>query len=107
MPLKKQYLKSRPEVKVTFEIDKQTAAQASNVFLLGEFNGWEPLELKKLKSGTFKTVVNIAIDQKDQFEYKYRLVDDQGTERFENDPEADAYCPNYLGEENSVLSLAQ
>jgi 1,4-alpha-glucan branching enzyme len=107
MPLKKQFLKSRPEVKVTFEVEPKTATDANQVFLLGEFNKWEPIELKKLKSGGFKAVVSIPTDKQERFEFKYRLLDLDGREHFENDCAADGYCPNEFGEENSVLEVMQ
>ena len=49
MPIKKQYLKSKPQVKVTFEIEKQDAQDAQRIVLLSEHNNWTPIEFKKLK----------------------------------------------------------
>ena len=103
MSLKKKYLKSKPEVKVTFEVNKEAAEDAAQAFLLAEFNDWQPVELKKLKNGCFKAELSVPTDQQESFEFKYRFVDESGNERFDNDWEADAYRPNALGSDNSVL----
>ncbi|MEN9534085.1 MAG: hypothetical protein RIQ83_3309, partial [Pseudomonadota bacterium] len=55
MPINKQFLKSRPEVKVTFAVEKVAAGEAEQVLLLGEFSQWQPIELKRMKSGEFRT----------------------------------------------------
>lgn len=105
MTLKKQYLKSRPEVRVTFEVSKQAAHDATKVYLLGEFNDWTPIELEHLKNGKFKTIVSLPTDKKPSYEFRYKLCSPDGHEMFENDWEADAYNPNAFGEENSVVSV--
>ncbi|ENY73832.1 isoamylase early set domain-containing protein [Aeromonas diversa] len=105
MPLSKQYLKSKPEVKVTFAVDREAATGAEQVFLLGEFNQWEPLELKKMKSGEFKTTLNLPTDQQAQFQYCYRLVNQEGEERYDNDWAADDYVPGPFGRDNSVIRV--
>ena len=45
-------LKSRPEVKVTFAVEKEAAGEAEQVLLLGEFSQWQPIELKRMKTGS-------------------------------------------------------
>ncbi|KUE80881.1 isoamylase early set domain-containing protein [Aeromonas schubertii] len=105
MPLSKQYLKSKPEVKVTFAVDKEAANDADHVFLLGEFNQWEPLELKRMKSGEFKTTLNLPTDRQAQFQYCYRLVNPEGEERYDNDWAADDYVPGPFGRDNSVIRV--
>ena len=88
MAITKQYLKSKPVVKVTFTV-------------LGSFNGWSPkkaVALKKLKNGSFKGTVDL--DKDNSYEFKY-LVDDT----YVNDEQADAYAYNEFGTENSVLNL--
>lgn len=55
MPLIKQFLKSKPEVKVTFAVEKEAAAGAEQVMLIGEFTQWQPVELKRMKSGEFQS----------------------------------------------------
>ena len=56
MPINKQFLKSRPEVKVTFAVEKEAAGDAEQVLLLGEFSQWQPIELKRMKNGEFKAL---------------------------------------------------
>lgn len=51
MPINKQFLKSRPEVKVTFAVEREAAGEAEQVLLLGEFSQWQPIELKRMKNG--------------------------------------------------------
>ncbi|MGM5468787.1 isoamylase early set domain-containing protein [Flavobacteriaceae bacterium LMO-SS05] len=98
MAITKQYLKSKPVVKVTFAVPAENAKQVS---VLGSFNEWntkKAVALKKLKNGTFKGTVDLEKDN--SYEFKY-LVD--GT--YVNDGQADAYAWNDFGAENGVLNL--
>jgi len=100
--IKKQFLKSKPVCKVTFSMPAEAAPEAKEVKLVGEFSEWtkSPIEMKKLKNGSFKTVVNLETGK----EYEFRYVIDG--DRWENDWEADAYRPSAVAfEENSVVSL--
>lgn len=107
MPVTKKFLKTKPEVQVTFEVPKTMARDAAQVFLLGEFAGWEPVELKKLKSGVFKTTLKLPTNEQDSYQYRFRLVMADGREEFDNDHEAESYCANPFGGHNSVLSVTQ
>ena len=62
MALKKQYMKSKPVVKVTFRLPKAAAGDASSVSVVGEFNGWNiyATPMDKLKDGSFKKVVDLT-----------------------------------------------
>jgi len=98
MAIKKQFIKTKPVVKVPFSIEAKEANAAS---VVGDFNNWNPAEgeLSKLKNGTFKAVFDLPKDN--SFEFKY-LVDGN----YVNDPEADGYAYNdFAGAENSVLAL--
>lgn len=102
MSIKKQYLKTKPQANVTFEFPKEAAVEASKVTLVGEFNDWNETatELKKLKSGTFKTTIKLESGKEYQFRY---LIDG---EVWENDWSADGYVANNLTfEENSVVAV--
>lgn len=80
----------------------EAAPEAKEMQLVGEFSDWTnaPIEMKKLKNGSFKTTVDLETGK----EYEFRYVIDG--EKWENDWEADAYRPNALTfEENSVVSL--
>ena len=98
MAITKQYLKSKPVVKVTFAVP---AEEANKVTVVGSFNEWnskKAVALKKLKNGTFKGTVDLEKDN--SYEFKY-LVD--GT--YVNDDQADAYAMNVYGTENGILNL--
>ncbi|MCH2213756.1 MAG: isoamylase early set domain-containing protein [Flavobacteriales bacterium] len=100
--IKKQFLKSKPVCKVTFSMPAEAAPEAKEIQLVGEFSEWtkSPIEMKKLKNGSFKTTVNLETGK----EYEFRYVIDG--ERWENDWEADAYRQSPIAaEENSVVSL--
>lgn len=102
MAIAKQYLKSKPIVKVTFELSASAVNGAKTVALAGEFNNWDPnaQALKKQKDGSFKTTVELPVGG----EYQYRYVID-GT-KWENDSAADKYVSNGVSsEDNSVVVL--
>ena len=102
MSIKKQYLKSKPECKVTFLLAKEVATNAKQVTLVGEFNEWdkEVTLMTKLKNGSFKTNLNLAAGREYQFRY---LVDGKD---WINDNEADKYVlNNFSNEDNFVVSV--
>jgi len=76
-----------------------SAPQAQNVFLAGDFNGWDVHShpLIKDSKGTWK----ISIDLKPGI-YEYRFIVD-GV--WQNDPKCDTFVPNPLGSENCVFTL--
>lgn len=95
--LKKQFLKTKPEVKVTFSLP--AAVQGETVFLVGDFNEWNETAtpMKKQKDGSFSVTLNLEKGLDFQFRY---LVN--GTE-WHNDWEADKYLPNPYSGDNSVV----
>lgn len=98
MPIKKQFVKTKPVCKVTFSIEAKEAVQAS---VVGDFNNWNAKEgtLNKLKNGTFKGVFDLSKDA--AYEFKY-LVDGE----YVNESEADSFRWNeFAGAENSVLEV--
>lgn len=102
MSLTKQFLKSKPVVKVTFSVPAEAAEGAKAVAVLGEFNAWsaEAAPLKKQKDGSFKGLLELEVGKEYQFRY---LVDG---EKWVNDYEADKYVPSPVSlEENSVVVL--
>ena len=103
MAITKQYLKSKPVVKVTFTLPAEAVEKTEKVSLVGEFNGWNPEEavaLKKQKDGSFKGSLDLAPGKEYQFRY---LLDN---EKWENDWEADKYVSAGVdAEENSVVVL--
>ncbi|RCU45733.1 MULTISPECIES: isoamylase early set domain-containing protein [Corallincola] len=107
MSVKKQFLKSKPVVKVTFEVSKEAAQDAKDVYLLCEHNGWQREPMKGLKAGHFKATVNLPTDEKADYEYRFCLVKEDGTEVFDNDWEAESYRPSPMGGDNSVISVSE
>lgn len=101
MSLKKQVLKSKPVCKVSFRVSKEMAAGAETVTIVGDFNGWDPIEtpMSPLKSGEFIAVLELETGKSYEFRY---LV---GGEEWYNEPEADGFVANTFGSENSLLSL--
>ena len=94
---KRQFLKSKPVCKVTFKF----RADAENLALVGDFNGWDETAtpMKKAKDGTFSVSVEMESGREQQFRY---LADGK---IWHNDEAADKYVTNALGSENSVVIL--
>jgi 1,4-alpha-glucan branching enzyme len=102
MSLKKQYLKSKPVCKVTFDLDKKVASSAESVHLVGEFNNWntDAHPMKKLKSGKFTATMNLETGK--EYQYRYLL----NKTEWVNDWKADKYVPTPFGNgDNSVVIL--
>lgn len=97
--IKKQYLKSRPICKVTFQLPAD--AEAGSAVVVGDFNNWvlDATPMQQLKDGRFKVVVELEKDSEYQFRY---LLD--GAE-WVNEEEADKYVPNPFYSENSVVAV--
>jgi 1,4-alpha-glucan branching enzyme len=101
MEIKKQYLKSKDECKVTFKLPKDLVGNANTITLCGDFNEWNPqeLEMKKLKTG--EATLNLSLQAGKEYQYKV-VLDGQ---RWENDPSADDFVKNEFGELNSLLRV--
>tara|TARA_R110001583_G_scaffold9945_4_gene46300 strand:+ start:7158 stop:7484 length:327 start_codon:yes stop_codon:yes gene_type:complete len=108
MTIKKQYLKSKPEVKVTFEIEKKDAQNATSIALLCEHNEWQAIELKQLKSGKFKAVVNMSTEASKSFQYIFQATNDDNQKIMLLPTDADAYVDNGMndGGRNAILQIA-
>ncbi|MFW5959936.1 MAG: isoamylase early set domain-containing protein [Chitinivibrionales bacterium] len=102
MSLKKQYLKSRPECKVTFSISKEEMNGGSKVSVVGDFNNWEKAShpLKKRKRGDYS--VQLKLPTGKSYEYKY-LVDD--TDWILDSADDGRIQVEGFNTENSVVSL--
>ena len=102
MSLKKQFLKSKPICKVTFNLASDLVEGAKKAAILGDFNNWDPKEtnMRKLKNGSFTKTLDLEVGKEYQFRY---LVD--GT-KWINDTEADKYVNSGIStEENGVVSV--
>lgn len=82
-----------PKKKITFSLQ---APNAESVALVGSFDSWEqnPIPLKKLKNGLWKTTLSLASGT---YEYRF-LVDGQWCD----DPECSVRVSNPFGAENCV-----
>lgn len=96
--IRKTPLASGKKLKVTFEVPAEEGAE---VFVVGDFNEWKPdanpLKRRK-KDGVFAG--SLTLDAGRTYEFRYLL----NGSRWLNDPDADGYRPNGLGEDNSVLA---
>jgi 1,4-alpha-glucan branching enzyme len=99
--LKKQFLKTKDAVKVTFSLPE--AVQGETVFLVGDFNNWDEnaTAMKRQKNGSFTVILDLEKGREYQFRY---LVN--GSE-WHNDWEADKYVPNPYSGDNSVVVTQQ
>jgi 1,4-alpha-glucan branching enzyme len=102
MALKKSYLKTEKMCSVTFELSADAARDAKEIYLVGDFNGWNKSDpekkMKKNKDGSFS--IKVALEQDREYQFRY-LID--GT-RWENDWAADRYMGTpYSAQENSVV----
>lgn len=75
------------------------APGAGSVLLVGDFTDWErnPLALRRLKDGTWKTTVAL---EPGEHEYRF-LVDGQWTD----DPQCAVRRPNAFGAQNCVVEV--
>lgn len=108
MPIKKQYLKSKPQVKVTFEIEKEEALGAESIVLLSEHNNWNAIEFKKFKNGKFKVTEDIPTADLDSFQFIYVATAKEGNEFTILPTDADALVDNGMnnGGKNALLQIA-
>ncbi len=102
MALKKQFSKSKPVCKVTFELPVDKVQDASEIAVVGNFNNWDTSAnlLKKQKNGVFKGAVDFPVGESVEFRY---LAD--GNSWF-NDEQADSFVSaGVANEQNCVIEL--
>ncbi len=95
----KRFLKSG-QVKVTFELPEAIAAEAENVFLVGDFNEWSETAtpMTRLKNGKFK--LELKLESNREYAFRYLVNGDQ----WHNDWDADRYTANPYSGDNSVVN---
>lgn len=89
--------KSRPTTpSVEFTV---MAPEAKEVFLVGDFNGWqgEGFQMRKFKDGICRKKVQL---KPGRYEYLFLVDGDWWT-----DPQNDTHCPNPFGMENSIIQI--
>jgi len=99
MPAKRIAKATSAKTKQTFAL---AAPDADKVMLAGDFTEWDsaPKSMRKLKSGVWKTSVNLEKNKKIQYRF---LVDGQWVD----DPECQDRIPNGFGGENCVRSTTE
>ena len=94
--LTKKFFKTKDEVEVTFEFNRDGVKSAA---LVADFTNWQANEMKfNKKTQTFKT--KIRLPKGESFHFRYLINDTE----WENDSKADQYLPNDFGSENSVVT---
>lgn len=99
------------QTKVTFTIAKKVAEEkgAEQILLLGDFNNWDKkagtvFTKASANSKVYKAELTLETGREYQFRYLYIKAD--GTEIWENEPEADKQVLNEFGDsQNSVIVL--
>jgi 1,4-alpha-glucan branching enzyme len=95
--INKRFFKTKDEVEVTFELEAPEAA--SKVSIVADFLDWTPEPMKKVaKSSVYK--FKVRLPKNGEFQFRYLLDDGQ----WMNDPCADNYISNGLGEDNSLVT---
>lgn len=97
--LKKELVKSKATVKVTFTLPIEAITGAKEVRVLGEFNNWdwESAPVMKANKTNYTTTINLAAGKTYEFRYKA----DNGV--WANDWSADNYVPAPYNVDNSVV----
>ena len=102
MGIRKQFLKSRPTCKVTFNIPEDISKSAQEAHVVGEFNEWSisATPMRRLKNGAFSATVELPTGR--AYQFRYLLEKSQWI----NDPDADEYHVTPFGDsQNSVILL--
>lgn len=89
---------------VTFYVKKDAAQGASKIYLICEHNGWEPVALKPQRGGFFSGSISVPADAQPSYQYRFKYIMPDNSVKFDNDWEAESYCPNPFSGENSVFS---
>jgi 1,4-alpha-glucan branching enzyme len=85
------------KVRVSFSLPPEI--EAEQVAVCGEFNDWNGLPMKRVKSGEWRA--SVTLDPGRGYRFRY-LVDGV---RWENDWAADAYETNAFGSDDSVVRV--
>lgn len=102
MSIEKKYLKTKPLCKVKFSLYDEDYNNAESIFVVGEFNDWNPqaAPLKKSKNGIWSATMDLPTGKEYQFRYFIN------GHRWENDPEPEKVVHSGIGDSvNSVIIL--
>lgn len=98
--IKKSFVKSKKQYKVTFEVPVEQLGKGHDVRVLGNFNGWswdKGLAMSNGK-GTYKADITLAPGE---YQFRY-LVDNQ---EWKNDWEAQGYTSSGYNSDNCLFTL--
>jgi predicted flap endonuclease-1-like 5' DNA nuclease len=98
--IKKSFVKSKKQYKVTFEVPNEQVGKGRDVRVLGTFNGWSWDKGLPMSSGkkAYKADINLAPGE---YQFRY-LVDNQ---EWKNDWDAPGYTASGYASDNCVLTL--
>lgn len=102
MSISKIFLKTRPSCKVQFRLSPDEAQDASEMYLVGDFNNWDDTAtpMKRHKDGGFSLEIELPLGQDCQFRYR------TDSNVWLNDADADAYVPcAYANADNSLVKV--
>lgn len=99
----------KTKIKVTFFISEEATRGAKEIYLWCEHNGWSPIPLvkstAKTTAGSFSTSIDLPKEGlKDRYEYRFQYFMEDGSSLFDNDWNADGYCPTSMGNDNSYFN---
>lgn len=92
---------------VSFYVTREAAQNAQQIDLLCEHNGWEPVALKPQKNGAFRGSITIERTGQPSYQYRFKLTMPDGSQKFDNDWNADDYVSNPYGGENSIFYASE
>lgn len=95
----KRFFKTKDEVEVTFVVDTDDVDSAA---LATDQHDWQPQPMTRTARGKGPFRIRLRFAKNDPVQFRYLL---DGS-RWENDEAADAYWPNPLGSDNSVVFTA-
>ena len=95
--IKKKFFKTVDECEVTFEYTNESA---TDVALVGDYNGWEPVAMTRAKKVDSPFKAKVRLPKNGEYQFRY-FVDGS---YWANDESADAYWPNEFGDTNSVVN---
>ncbi len=95
----KHYHENSTKCSVTFRMLRETACNARNVSLVGDFNDWNATRtpMMQLENGDF--IITIDLDSGREYRFRY-CIDGN---RWVNDWYADRFVPNKYGSKDSVV----
>ncbi len=97
----KQYYDDGSRCKVTFRLLKETAGNARNVCIIGDFNDWDASETRMVRIDNGDFIITLDLDSRKEYGFSY-LID--GSRR-ENDWYADKYARHTFGFKISVVAV--